>query len=151
MSGRWGEGGPRGAQGERQDMELLWPQGRGMGKEDFGEGWGNKEGAHEGVSRGTHCHRISTMGTGQCKGSPSHGWRLPWAHHHGDKAKEPLVARVPSRWSPLMGTWHGGLSVMQMGFEGQRWSLRWDLTLGVQTWGSSETRMGSEGQRWSSR
>lgn len=42
----------------------------------------------------------------------------------GDKAKEPSVTRVPLRWGPLMGTWHGGPSVMQMGFEGQRWSLR---------------------------
>lgn len=59
------------------------------------------------------------------------------------------MAMVPFRWGPLMGTWYGGPSVMQMGFEGQRWSLRWDLTLGVQTWGSSETGMGFEGQQWS--
>lgn len=85
------------------------------------------------------------------QGSPSHGWRLPWVCHHGDKAKEPSVARVPFRWGPLIGTWHGRLSVMQMGFEGQRWSLRWDLILGVQTQGSSETRVGSERQQWSSR
>lgn len=143
-----GRGGPK---GRARTWSSCGLRAGGRGKEDFGEGWGNKEGAHEDVSRGTHCHRISTMGTGQCKGSPSRGWRLPWAHHHGDKAKEPLVARVPSRWGLLMGTWHGGLSVMQMGFEGQRWNWRWDLTLGVQTWGSSETRMGSEGQRWSSR
>lgn len=61
------------------------------------------------------------------------------------------MARVPFRWGPLIGAWHGGLSVMQMGFEGQRWSLRWDLILGVQTWGFSETRVGSEGQQWNSR
>lgn len=72
---------------------------------------------------------------------------LPWAHRCGDKAKEPFVTRLLFRWGPLMGTWHGGLSVMQMGFEGERWSLRWDLTLGVQIWGSSETRMESEGQQ----
>lgn len=45
------------------------------------------------------------------------------------------MARMPFRWGPLLGTWHGGPSVMQMGFEGQGWSLKRDLTLGVQTWG----------------
>lgn len=109
----------------------------------------NKEGPHEDISTGTCYHGISTMATRQCRGSLSRRRRLLWARHHGDKAKEPSVARVPFRGDPHMGTRHGEPSVMQMGFEGQRWSSKWDFTLGVQTWGSSEAGMGFEGRQWS--
>lgn len=61
---------------------------------------------------------VSTMGTRQCKGSPSRRWSLPWGPHQRDKAKESSMTRVPFRWGPIMGTWQGD-PLTQMGFEGQ--------------------------------
>lgn len=103
-------GGPRGAPGQGA------PVGKGQG--DGAKGTSVKDGRTRRVPMRTFQEGPMAIGSppwqqGRAGGSLSRIWL--WARHCGDKAKEPSV---PFRWGPLMGTWHGGASVMQMGFEG---------------------------------